>query len=290
METPELVGLVLHPLAVNRRAPKLDLSLSIMNAAEGLTGSLEYDTDLFDATTIARMLEHFQILLEGIVANPEQCLSDLPLLTDTERHRVLVEWNDTRRDYPKEQCIHQLFEVQVERGPDTIAVEFAADQLTYRELNVRANQLAHYLRKRGVRPEVLVGICMERSLEMVVGLLGILKAGGAYVPLDPAYPQERLAFMVEDAQVAVLLTQERFSGELHEHRAHTICLDTDWKTIGLESEANPVSGVTADNLAYVIYTSGSTGKPKGVQISHRAVVNLLNSMSHQPGLTTQDIS
>jgi amino acid adenylation domain-containing protein len=288
-QAPELLGLSVSSLEVDPGTARFDLALDLWETPEGLHGWFEYSTGLFDAATIARIEGHLQTLLEGIVAAPQQRLSMLPLLTADERHRLLVEWNTTGIDSPHDQCIHQIFEAQVAQTPDAVAVVCEGELLTYCELNRRANQVAHYLGTLGVGPEVLVGLCMERSLEMIVGLLGILKAGGAYVPLDPAYPQERLAFMLEDAQVAVLLTQEQLSGELPEHRAHTICLDTDWKTIAGKSEANPVSGVTADNLAYVIYTSGSTGSPKGVQILHRAVVNFFNSMSQQPGLTAQDI-
>ena len=235
---------------------------------------IEYDRCRFDDAIIYRMLKHFQTLLEGIVAHPGGRLSDLPLLTEAERQQLLVEWNGTKADYPKDKCIHQLFEAQVERTPEAIAVVFEDQQLTYSELNARANQLAHYLRKQGVGPEVLVGIYMERSLEMVVGLLGILKAGGAYVPLDLTYPKERLAFMLEDTQVPVLLTQERLVSGLPQHGATVVCLDADWEVIAQESEESLVSGATAENLAYVIYTSGSTGRPKGVEIQHAGLVNL----------------
>jgi amino acid adenylation domain-containing protein len=258
-------------------ASQFDLALEVIEKDEGLSCLLNYSTDLFDAATIERMLGHYQTLLEGIVADPGQRIGMLPLLTEAERHQLLVEWNDTQADCPQDSCIHQLFEAQVERTPDAVAVVFEDQQLTYRQLNARANQLAHYLRKRDVGPEVLVGICVERSLEMVVGLLGILKAGGAYVPLDPTYPKERLAFMLEDAQAPVLLTQQRLMAELPKHRAEVVCLDTDWEAIARESEENPVSGAMADNLAYVIYTSGSTGKPKGVLVSHHNVVRLFEA-------------
>ncbi|MCC3433251.1 MAG: amino acid adenylation domain-containing protein, partial [Microcoleus sp. PH2017_04_SCI_O_A] len=216
---------------------------------------------------------HFQTLLEGIVSNPEQKISELPLLTEWERQQ-LVAWNNTATDYPQNACIHQLFEEQVERSPDAIALVFEDQQLTYKELNQRANQLAHYLGKLGVTAEIMVGICVERSLEMVVGLLGILKAGGAYVPLDPAYPPERLALMLEDAQVPVLLTQRRLVESLPKHQARVVCLDTDWEIIERQSEENPECSLTSENLAYVIYTSGSTGKPKGVLVGHRGLCNL----------------
>jgi non-ribosomal peptide synthetase component F len=195
------------------------------------------------------------------VANSEQQLDGEQLLTDIEKHKLLVEWNDTTSDYPQDQCIHELFEATVERTPEAVAVVFEGEQLTYRELNARANQLAHYLQSLGVRPEVLVGICVERSLEMVVGVLGILKAGGAYVPLDPAYPSERLTFMMEDTQTSVLLTQARLVESLPPNSPRVVCLDTDWEVIAFHSHSNPQRRVTTNNLAYVIYTSGSTGRP-----------------------------
>src|SRR4028119_1643608 len=252
---------------------KFDLTLSMENTASGLVGVWEYNTDLFDEATIARMAGHYETLLEGIVANSKQAISELPLLTPGERRQLLIEWNNTAKDYPQEKCIHQLFEEQVERTPDAVAVVFEEKQLTYRELNVKANQLANYLRSLGVRPEMLVGICVERSLEMIIGLLGILKAGGAYVPLDPNYPSERLAFMLEDSSVPVLLTQEKLLEKLPAHSARVICLDSNSKEIASYPKENPLSSVKPENLAYVIYTSGSTGKPKGVLIQHGSLVN-----------------
>ena len=191
-----------------------------------------------------------------------------------------MEWNTTATDYPQDTCLHQLFEAQVERTPDAVALVCNAQQLTYSALNQRANQLAHHLRTLGVGPEVCVGLCVERSLEMVVGFLGILKAGGAYVPLDPAYPPERLAAMVADAQIAVLVTQQQCMAALPEHGAHVVCLDTDWERMAQQSEANPSSGVAPENLAYVMYTSGSTGTPKGVMIEHRQVLAFLHGFEH----------
>jgi amino acid adenylation domain-containing protein len=270
-----LSGLTLSPVEVDSEMAKFDLTLLIEDPAGKLKAVLEYNTDLFDGDTIKRMLGHYQTLLEGIVANPERKVSELPLLTEAERHQLLVEWNDTKREYPRDKCIHDLFEEQAEKTPDAVAIVFEDEQLTYRELNGKANQLAHHLRTLGVGPEVLVGICVERSVEMVVGLLGILKAGGAYVPLDPEYPKERVAFMLEDTKASVLLTQERLLGDLPEPDGRVICLDRDWAAIAEESEGNPESGVTAENLAYVIYTSGSTGKPKGVMIQHASLVNYL---------------
>jgi amino acid adenylation domain-containing protein/non-ribosomal peptide synthase protein (TIGR01720 family) len=273
--TPDLKlsGLALSLQEIDKGTTQCDLSLDMVEVGETLQASVEYSTDLFDATTMTRMLGHFQTLLEGIVANPDQRLWELPLLTDAERQQLLVAWTDTKTGYLPAQCIHQLFETQVAHTPDAIAVVFVDQQLTYHELNRRANQLAHYLQKHGVEPEVLVGICVERSLEMVVGILGILKAGGAYVPLAPTYPKERLAFMLEDSQIEVLLTQSSLVEAFPEHAAQAICLDTDWELIVHESEENPLSSVTAKNLAYAIYTSGSTGKPKGVMIQHCSLVN-----------------
>ena len=262
-------------MVVETGAAKFDLALDLADRPEGLSCRFEYRTDLFGAETIARMTGHWQTLLEGIVADPSRPIAEVLLLTEVERQQLLVEWNETSSEYPKGQCIHHLFEAQVERTPDAVAVVFEGEQVTYREVNRRANQLAHYLRKVGIGPEVLVGICVERSIAMVVGLLGILKAGGAYVPLDPSYPAERLAFMLEDSQAPVLLTQARMSATLPAHQAQVIRLDADWEHIAHEDRTNPISDVTSDNLAYVIYTSGSTGKPKGAMISHRGLVNYL---------------
>ncbi|MEH1778655.1 MAG: amino acid adenylation domain-containing protein [Nostoc sp.] len=246
----------------------------------------QYNTNLFDADTIRRRMAEFETLLSGIVANPNQTIAKLPILPAVEQ-QLLATWNNTQTAYPQDICIHQLFEAQVEKTPDAIAVVFEDEQISYRELNLRANQLAHYLQSLGVAPEVLVGLCVERSLEMVVGVLGILKAGGAYVPLDYAYPQERLAFMLQDAQVSVLLTQEKLKSGLPNHQAKIICLDTNWQSqdYGLD---NPTHNITSNNLAYVIYTSGSTGQPKGVQIQHQSAVNLLNAVAQEPGLTAED--
>ncbi|WP_339401448.1 amino acid adenylation domain-containing protein [Tychonema sp. BBK16] len=246
---------------------------------------IEYDRQKFDRAAIGRMLGHLQTLLEGIVANPNQSLGDLTLLTETERHQLLVEWNNTHSEFP-DRCMHDLFEIQVEKTPDAVAVVSGNQQLTYRELNAKANQLAHYLRSLGVGPDVLVGISIERSLEMAVGFLGIFKAGGAYVPLDPNYPSKRLAFMIEDSQIKVLLTQSRLVGILPDYSHHIVCLDSDWEPIAQYSQDNPLPQTTSQNLAYVIYTSGSTGKPKGVMITHQGLVNhniaMINELNLQP--------
>jgi amino acid adenylation domain-containing protein len=299
---PNISGISLGRMEVDSRTSKFDLNLSLAERERRLTGFFEYSTELFDRSTIERMIGHFQTLLEGIVADPDQCISTLPLLTEPERHQLLVEWNSTEADYPKDSCIHELFETQVERNPDAIAVEFEGKQLTYRELNSRANQLAHYLQAFGVGPEKVVGIYIERSLEMVVSLLGVLKAGGVYMPLDPAYPKERLEFMSDDAQVSVLLTRAKLvedrgwtladdslQSSSVEPRFMIVCLDRDWRTISQQRDHNPKPSVRSENLAYVIYTSGSTGHPKGVQVSHRSVVNCLCALGDRIGLSAQDI-
>jgi amino acid adenylation domain-containing protein len=269
-----------------------DLILQMWEAEQELSGILEYRTDLFDETTIARMLEQFQRLLAGIVANPEQQISKLSLLSETERHQLLMTWNWRPLEYAglitEGLCIHQLFEAQVERSPDALAVLFENEQFSYGELNQRANQLAYYLRRLGVTPEVRIGLCMERSVEMIVALLGILKAGGAYVPLDPAYPSERLAYILQDAQTPLLLTQSRLANKLPGSGAKLICLDMDWPIIAQEPTENPMFDIRADHLAYIIYTSGSTGKPKGVMIEHRALVNYIQTASAEFALQPED--
>ncbi|MEH1820713.1 MAG: amino acid adenylation domain-containing protein [Nostoc sp.] len=254
---------------------KFDLTLFIEDDEQGLVATCEYNTDLFNADTITRMLGHFQTLLESIVSNPEQRISDLQLLTPSEVQQLLIEWNNTETDYPQDKCIHQLFEAQVEKTPSNIAVIFENQKLTYQELNEQANQLAHYLQKLGVKPEVIVGVCMKRSPEMLIALLAILKVGGAYIPLDPAYPQERLTFMVEDSQTKILLTQSHLVELFAKSNVHIVCIDKDSKLLSQQSRENLFSEVKSNNLAYIIYTSGSTGVPKGVAIAHQSCVAFL---------------
>ena len=274
------------PIGIDNGTSKVDLTLSLAERDNQLIGFFEYCTDLFDGTTIERLADHFRTLLECIVADCNQPLAKLPFLCERERHQLLVEWNNTKAEYPNDSCIHELFEAQADRTPEAIAVQFEGKQLTYRELNSRANRLAHYLQGLGVGPEKLVGICVERSLEMAIGLLGILKAGGAYVPLDPSYPRERLLFMLEDSQVEVLLTHQtliedgRWTTEDGDPlfsvlypRFKVVCLDRDWPLIAQKSDNNPKLGIDSHNLAYVIYTSGSTGIPRGVCGLHRGAVN-----------------
>ena len=262
-----------------------------------LTGSLGkemgleiiYDPRRFDGETIQRLLNHLKTLIVEITTNTQQKISQISMLTQVEYHQLLVEWNNTTVDYPKDKCIHQLFEEQVEKTPDRVAVVFKDEQLTYQQLNAKANQLAHYLQSLGVKPETLVGICIERSVEMVIGLLGILKAGGAYVPIDPSYPQERLNYMLADSALEVLVTQKSLLQFFPEYTKPVVCLDADLAIVDQNLTENLDVKVLYNNLAYVIYTSGSTGKPKGVEICHLGLVNFLNSMSHVPGLTQEDI-
>ncbi|OUL20265.1 non-ribosomal peptide synthetase [Nostoc sp. 106C] len=270
---------ILPHLGVQRGAA-FDINLRIMEAGNDFQIAWEYSTDLFDAATIAKMQTHYQNLLAGIVANPEQRLGELPLLTATERHQLLVAWNNTHTEYPQDKCIHELFAQQVELTPNAVALVFADQQLTYQELNQKANQLAHYLQSLGVGAEVLVGICVERSVLMIIGLLGILKAGGAYIPIDPTSPQEDLAYILEETQVSVLLTQTHLRASVPVHQAHLICLDTDENIIAQHSQENPTPSMTSANLAYVMYTSASTGKPKGISITHRGVVHLVKDNNY----------
>jgi amino acid adenylation domain-containing protein len=279
-------GWDLTALDVETGASRFDLSLEMDDRPEGLIGRFVYNTDIFDGAALARMRGHWQTLLHAIAADPSLRLGELALLTGAER-RELATWNDTRRAYPSS-CVHELFEAQVERTPNAVAVVCEGHHLTFRGLNERANQVAHHLRRLGVGPETLVGICVERSLELVEGLLGILKAGGAYVPLDPEYPKERLAFMMRDSELAVVLTQAQLGAKFSEFGSRLVFLDSDRAVITQESSENCHSGVAPENVAYVIYTSGSTGRPKGVEITHRSLVNFLTAMRHEPGLAAED--
>ena len=290
-------GLTAELLSNPRAYENFELSVNATELNGQLTLEWQYNTNLFDSATIRRRIAEFETLLRGIVANPVGPIATLPLLPESEQ-QLLAQWNQTATqassvaflDQGLDQCLHQWVETQVTRSPDAVAVMFEQQHLTYRQLNQKANQLAHYLQSLGVGPDSLVGIACDRSFDMVVGVLGILKAGGAYVPIDPAYPPDRIAFILDDAQIRVLVTQAPLLTQLPPTQAQTVCLDRDWETIHTAHDASqtPVSGVTAHHLAYVIYTSGSTGHPKGVLIQHRSAVNLLNSVRHQPGLTAQD--
>ncbi|RKI08338.1 amino acid adenylation domain-containing protein, partial [Corallococcus praedator] len=284
-----LPGLSLRMLEEEGAGAQFDLKLSLTDAASGFTGTLEYNTDLFDATTVARWVEHLDVLLTAAVAHPETRVKSLPLMSVAERHLLLVDWNATHRDYPTDVTLHGLVEAQVARTPDAVAVDFEGLRLTYRELDARANQLAHHLRERGVGPEVRVGVCVERSLELVVALLGVLKAGGAYVPIDPSAPAERLTYQVADSAVAVLLTQRHLVDLLSVGNTPVVCLDSDWAQVERSSAAPVESGAGPEHLAYVIYTSGSTGRPKGAMNTHAGICNRLLWMQEAYGLEPQDV-
>ena len=286
----DLPGLTLtHIEDIHTHSSKFDLFLSLTELHGGLTAIAEYSTELFNSGTVERLMISYHALLESIVADPALTVSELNILDSDQTRHILVDWNATEMDYPRDQCIHQLFEAQVRRTPEVVAVEFDGHWLTYAELDRRANQLAHFLQKLGVGPGTLVGISVERSLEMVIGLLGILKAGGAYVPMDPTYPSERLQFILADTHAQVVITQEASAEFFGSNSAQAICLDSDWQNIAQESEDCPTVVVTSTHPAYIIHTSGSTGTPKGVQVPHRAVVNFLHTMAREPGLTAEDI-
>jgi amino acid adenylation domain-containing protein len=260
-------------LGKERQTGKFDLTLSITDLGRELAGGMEYSLDLFEAGTIKRLISHYANVLEGIAKDSARPISELSLLSDQEREQIILGWNETSNPYPEDQRIHQLFEQQAERTPEAVAVVYERGCLTYGELNRRANQLGRYIQRMGVGPEVVVGVCLERSTEMAVAVLGTLKAGGAYLPLDPTYPAERLNFMAEDAAAPLIVTKEKFGGQLMRSAA-LICVDSKREEIARESDENLESEVGSDHLAYVIYTSGSTGRPKGTMIAHRSVVNL----------------
>ncbi|MES2936878.1 MAG: amino acid adenylation domain-containing protein [Pseudomonadota bacterium] len=275
--------------ATASQSSKLDLSLFLMDqGAAGLAGVIEYASDLFDAGTMERLARHYGRLLEAVAVDPDRALSTVPLLDEAERRRIVVEWNDTARDYPRGLTLQQMFEVQAARTPERVALAAHAGTLTYAELDARANQLARTLRLHGIGAGALVAVCAERGLEMVVGLLGILKAGAAYVPLDPGYPAERLGFMLEDCGAQLLLTQAHLRDRLPESAVPAIRLDADWPRIA-EAPSSPIaSGAGPQDLAYVIYTSGSTGRPKGVGVPHEGIVNRLQWMQEEYGLGEHD--
>jgi amino acid adenylation domain-containing protein len=283
-----LEGLDVESVLVDPKISKFDLTLFLTDMGEEIWAEIEYSTDLFDAARIERMFGHYQTILEALAADPGQRLNELPLLTGVERHQLLVQWNDTRVDHSAGAYIHEPFEEQASRTPDRVALAFEQQTLSYGELNRRANQLAHHLSGMGVGPNVPVGLYVKRSLDMVVGLLGILKAGAAYVPMDPGYPKERLQYILADSKVSVVLTVQSLAEEMPGFAGRTISLDKDWAGIAREPERNLPSPVNPEDLAYVLYTSGSSGKPKGVEISHRAVVNFLNSMRKAPGMWADD--
>lgn len=270
-------GLHWTPFRFDTGTSGLDLTVDVFENDHRAEARFSYSTDLFEHATVARMVGHFRTLLQSAVENPEQAVSDLPVLTAAERHQLVGDWSGSTLKYTAGKCIHELVEAQVKRTPEAVAVLCENQSLTYAELNQRSNKLAHYLRKQGAGSETLVAMCMERSLEMLVSILGVLKAGAAYLPLDLSYPSERLSFMIEDSNPPVVLTQENLEARLPKHGAQIICLDRDWPAIAQESGENLEGGAAPDNLAYVIYTSGSTGKPKGCLITHFNVVRLFQA-------------
>ena len=280
----DLGGLTLSGLGADSRTAKFDLTLSLQDTGQGLRGSLEYNTDLWDEQSMARMVGHFHNLVEAIVSDPDRRLWEMEMMGEAERRRLVVEWNQTGAQYSADKCVHELIERQAEQRAGQVAVSFQGRHLTYGQLNSRANQLAHYLREKGVGDEELVGVCVERGLEMVVAVVGVMKAGAAYVPMDPGYPEQRLKQMMGDGRVRVVVTQRSVEEKVSGDSQTVVRVDEDWEEISKQSEQNPVTAATSSNLAYVIYTSGSTGKPKGVEVGHASVVNLLESMMREPGM------
>ena len=271
----KLADLAISRIVARSHTAKYELSLFMVEEGKKLSGLFEYNSDLFDEATIQRMAEHFQMLLEEVVSRPDQHVSALTILTGVERQQLLFDWNATVTDYPQDQCIQQLFEAQVARTPEAVALVYQQQQLCYADLNARANRLAHYLIEQGVGADTLVALCLERSLDLIVAVVGILKAGGAYVPLDPSYPQERLAFMLEDSRAPVLITQSSLQAALPPHEAAVLCLDAATDSLANYADTNPAVRTQPHHLAYINYTSGSTGKPKGVMIPHQGVTRLI---------------
>jgi amino acid adenylation domain-containing protein len=267
-------GLQIDILNIESQTARFDMTLSMQEGPDGLSGTLEYNTDLFDAATIERFIGHFQQVLTSIVDDPEQPLETLPLLTDAEYTMLIDDWNATESPFPAAACFHELVEAWATQQPDAPALIFEEQTLSYQQLDQRANQLAHHLQQLNVQPDTLVGIAAHRSCELVVAMLGVLKAGGAFLPLDPTYPSERLAFMLSDAQAPVLITQAELLADLTDHAAQVVCIDRDWPTIAQQPTSQPASAASADTLAYCIYTSGSTGQPKGTLLAHRGLCNL----------------
>jgi surfactin family lipopeptide synthetase A len=288
----QLAGLTPSLVSLDRGMTHVDLTLRVQEAAGGLRAIIEYSTDLFEAPTIERMAVHWRSLLEAMAAAPGRRLSELTLLTEAERRQLLVEWNQTAADLPRAARVHELIEAQAGRTPEATALTFEHQRLNYRELDRRANQTAHHLRGLGIGPGARVGVCVERSLEMVNALLGILKAGAAYVPLDPSFPKDRLRFIADDAQLTQLVSTGPLLGLLDLPHERLVLLDDDGRNIASAPDTrlpDAEQSIRPDDPAYIIYTSGSTGKPKGVVVPHRAVVNLLTSMAREPGLAAGDV-
>lgn len=287
-ENSEFPGLAIEPFAISTETSKFDLLLSIREAEQGIIIDVEYSTALFEAETIKQLLGHYQTLMIELTAHPDQSIKDVSLLTAAERQTILGAWNQTHISYPDHLCLHQFLEIQARHQPQVLALIAEGQSLTYAQLNARANQLAHYLQSRGIGPEVVVGLCIEQSVDMIVGILGILKAGGAYAPMNPATPKERLAFMIAETSAPIVLTQERLLPGLPAFQGLIVCLDTDWPSIAQQPGDNPVSGVVSANLAYVISTSGSTGVPKGIAVPHRGVVNNIVDLNRRFAIDSSD--
>jgi amino acid adenylation domain-containing protein len=283
-----LAGLDLQPLNIDNSTAKSDLTFFLYMAGEALGGMIEYNSDLFDASTIERLADHYQRLLNEVVKNPEQHVDHVAFLSETERHQLLREWNATAQRFPTQTCLHDLIADQVQRTPDAVALVSEDAQISYRTFDHQANQLAHFLQRMNVGPEVHVGLYMERSLEQMVALLAILKAGAAYVPLDPDYPANRVTSILHQANIPVLLTQQRFLPHLSTYKGQVLCLDADRSSIEQQPTVSPESSVQSENLAYTIYTSGSTGEPKGVMVSHRSLVNHCCAVARAYALTATD--
>jgi amino acid adenylation domain-containing protein/non-ribosomal peptide synthase protein (TIGR01720 family) len=281
-------SLSLESLALDQRAAQFDLSLTVAEVDRGLAASFEYNTDLFERSSIERLSEHFRILLEGIVDDPRVSVSQLPLFSDARKHELLCDWNVTHAEFVSPACVHESFAQQARRTPDQIAISADRETWMYRELNERANRLAHYLRARGVGPDVPVAICVPRSPVMLACIFGVLKAGGAYVPLDPSYPKERLVFMLEDSGASLVLTEQEFADRFALSEARLILLDVDGPAIDAESDRDPSPSASPGNLAYVIYTSGSTGKPKGVMVQHGSLASYIRAATVAYEITPQD--
>lgn len=281
--------LALQPFALGQQGAAFDLMLMMLNIGDTVSAALQYNCDLFDESTVARMVDHFKILLESIAADPAQPVAELPILSQAEQRMILEEWNSTAADYSRTKCLHELFETHVQRTPGATAVESAGTALTYQQLDQRASQLAAHLVSLGVEADTLVGLYVDRSANMLIGMLGILKAGGAYVPLSPGTPADRLAYMLEESSAPVVLTEQELAGELPKLDAAVVRIDGDWEAIAKNDPAGVGHRSAPENLAYVIFTSGSTGKPKGVQIEHRTVVNFLESMAREPGMNSDDV-
>ncbi|HZI46197.1 MAG TPA: amino acid adenylation domain-containing protein, partial [Pyrinomonadaceae bacterium] len=288
IEEVDLPGLKLSVFETENSTTKFDLLLALGETEVGVDGSLLFNADLFERATVERLAGHLPILLESVITNPEQRIAELPLLTPAERHQLLNEWNDSCQEHPS-QCLHELFERQVERAPDATALVLAKEKLSYQELNCSANQLAHYLRAMGVGPESLVAVVMERSFEMIISILAVLKTGAAYLPVDPAYPKDRISFMLADAAVSAVITTEAQLETIGEQSARVVCLDTERKTISSYPFHNPMVAGNSENLAYLIYTSGSTGKPKGVMVSHGNVLRLFSATEKWFCFSAEDV-